>query len=63
LDDIWLYTARQSGSFEIADKVTDAITGCFVSLGRNPYMGRRRDHDLSPGLRTFPAATRTATQI
>jgi plasmid stabilization system protein ParE len=57
LDDIWLYTARQSGSFEIADKVADAITGCFVSLGRNPYMGRRRDHDLALGLRAFPVGS------
>jgi len=45
LDDIWLYTAKQSGSVEIADKVVDSIMGCFATLGRNPYMGR--GHDLS----------------
>jgi toxin ParE1/3/4 len=42
LDDIWLYIAKQSGSIEIADKVADS------------YMGRRRDDDLAPGLRSFP---------
>jgi toxin ParE1/3/4 len=54
LDDIWLYIAKQSGSIEIADKVADSITGCFVTLGRNPHLGRRRDEDLAPGLRSFP---------
>jgi toxin ParE1/3/4 len=54
LDGIWLYIAKQSGSVEIADKVVDSITDCFVALGRNPRMGRRRDDDLAPGLRSFP---------
>jgi toxin ParE1/3/4 len=54
LDHIWLYVARQSGSIEIADKVTHSITDCFVTLGRNPRLGRRRDDDLGPGLRSFP---------
>lgn len=54
LDGIWLYIAKQSGSIEIADKVVDAITDCFATLGRSPHMGRRRDHDLAPGLRSFP---------
>ena len=54
LDDIWLYIAKQNGSIEIADKVVDSITGCFVALGRNPYMGRARGHDLGGGLRSFP---------
>jgi toxin ParE1/3/4 len=52
LDDIWLYTAKQSGSVEIADKVVDSIT-----LGRNPYMGRQRDRDLGAGLRSFPVGS------
>jgi toxin ParE1/3/4 len=54
LDGIWLYIAKQSGSVEIADKVLNSITDCFVALGRNPRMGRRRDEDLAPGLRSFP---------
>jgi toxin ParE1/3/4 len=54
LDDIWLYIARQSGSIEIADKIVDSITDCFVALGRSPHIGRRRDEDLAPGLRSFP---------
>jgi len=57
LDDIWLYTAKQSGSVEIADRVVDSITGCFVTLGRNPYMGRGRGHDLAAGLRSFPVGS------
>ena len=54
LDDIWLYIARQSGSIDIADKIVDSIADCFVTLGRSPPMGRRRDEDLAPGLRSFP---------
>ena len=54
LDDIWLYIAKQSNSIEIADHVVNSITACFVTLGQNPRMGRRRDHDLALGLRSFP---------
>jgi len=54
LDDIWYYVAKQSGSIEIADRVVDSITDRFFLLARYPYMGRRRDHDLRPGLRSFP---------
>ncbi len=54
LDDIWLYIATRSGSVEIADKVVDSIADCFFALGRNPHIGRRRDEDLAPGLRSFP---------
>jgi plasmid stabilization system protein ParE len=50
LDDIWLYPAKQSGSIDIADHVADSITACFVTLGRNPRVGRRRDDDLALGL-------------
>ena len=54
LDDIWFYTERESGSEEIADRVTGAIVECFSLLGRSPKIGRRRDHDLRPKLRSFP---------
>ena len=54
LDDIWLYVARESGSLEIAYRLIDAITRRFFLLGRHPQIGRRRDHDLRPNLRSFP---------
>lgn len=31
LDDIWLYTAKESGSLDIADKVVDSITERFCA--------------------------------
>jgi toxin ParE1/3/4 len=54
LDAIWLYVARASGSLEIANRLIDAITECLFLLGQYPQMGRRRDHDLRHGLRSFP---------
>ena len=55
LDGIWLYVARESGSIDVASRVVDAITDRFWVLAQNPYLGRRRDEDLRPGLRTFVA--------
>jgi toxin ParE1/3/4 len=55
LDDIWYYIATESGSVETADRHIDSITERFYLLSRNPYIGRRRDDDLRPGLRSFPA--------
>ncbi len=52
LDNVWLYTARESGSEEIATRVVDNIVRQFSMLSRHPYSGRRRD-DLRPGLRSF----------
>jgi plasmid stabilization system protein ParE len=63
LDDIWLYVARASGSIEIAGRVIDAITESLFSLGQYPQMGRRRDHDLRPGLRSFPHVMRGSRDI
>jgi toxin ParE1/3/4 len=54
LDHIWYYVAKQSGSIEIADRLIDSVTECFWMLARYPHVGRRRDHDLRPGLRSFP---------
>jgi plasmid stabilization system protein ParE len=54
LDDIWLYVARESVSTEIANRLIDTITQHFWLLGRYPQIGRRRDGDLRPGLRSFP---------
>jgi len=55
LDGIWYYLAEESGSIEIADRVVDSITGRFFLLSRYPHIGRRRDEDLRPGLRSFLA--------
>jgi toxin ParE1/3/4 len=55
LDDIWYHIAKESQSFEIADRVVDSITDRFLLLANHPHIGRRRDEDLRPGLRSFPA--------
>jgi toxin ParE1/3/4 len=55
LDDIWYYVATQSGSFEIADRLIDSIADRFFLLASHPNIGRSRDDDLRPGLRSFPA--------
>ena len=54
LDEIWYYTATESSSIEIADRVVDSITDRFFLLATYPHIGRRRDEDLRPGLRSFP---------
>lgn len=54
LDDIWYYIAKESGSIEVADRFVDSLTDRFYLLASNPYMGRRRDQDLRPSLRSFP---------
>ena len=54
LDDIWVYVARASDSIEIANRLIDTIAERIFLLGQFPQMGRRRDHDLRPGLRSFP---------
>lgn len=53
LDEIWFFLATQSSSIGVADRVVDSITARFVLLARQPYIGRRRDEDLRPGVRTF----------
>jgi toxin ParE1/3/4 len=54
LDGIWYYVASQSGSVDIADRLIDAITDRFFLLANYPNIGRTRDEDLRPGLRSFP---------
>ncbi len=54
LDDIWCYIARKSGSLEIADRFTEFLSDRFYLLANHPYIGRRRDEELRPGLRSFP---------
>ncbi len=50
---IWYYVAKESGNTEIADRLIDSITARFYLLDRHPHIGRRRDEDLRPGLRSF----------
>jgi toxin ParE1/3/4 len=54
LDDIWYYVASKSGSLDVADRFIDSITDRFFLLASHPNIGRARDEDLRPGLRTFP---------
>ena len=54
IDDIWYYIAEQSGSLDIADRFVESVTEHFVLLANHPHLGRRRDHDLRAGLRSFP---------
>jgi toxin ParE1/3/4 len=54
LDNIWYYVAKESGSIGIADRLIDSITERFYLLACHPHIGRRRDEDLRPGLRSFP---------
>jgi len=54
LDDIWYYVAKESGSFEIANRLIDSITGRFFLLAGHPYLGRARDDDFGAGSRSFP---------
>jgi len=55
LDAIWLYVARESGSVDIATRVVDNIAERFWLLAKYPYIGRARDEDLRPGLRSLTA--------
>ncbi len=54
LDDIWYYVATKSASLDAADRFVDSLTDRFFLLATHPNMGRARDEDLRPGLRSFP---------
>ena len=54
LDSIWYYVASKSAGVEIADRLIDSITDRFFLLASHPNIGRSRDEDLRPGLRSFP---------
>lgn len=54
LDGIWLYIAQESGNPDIADRFVDSLTEHFYLLALSPGIGRRRDYDLRPGVRSFP---------
>ena len=53
LDEIWHYVASKSGSLDIADRFIDSITDRFFLLASHPHIGRARDEELRPGLRSF----------
>jgi len=54
LDDIWHYVVKESNSIRIADHLIESITERLLLLATKPHIGRRRDEDLRPGLRSFP---------
>ena len=54
LDEIWYYVAKESGSVEIAGRLIDSITNRFFLLSGHPHLGRSREDDFGPGLRSFP---------
>jgi len=56
LDSMWYYIATESGSTQVADRFVDSLTHRFLLLASQPFMGRARDDDLRPGIRTFPVA-------
>lgn len=39
---------------EIADRVIDSLADRFYLVSIHPYIGRRRDEELRPGIRSFP---------
>lgn len=53
LDGIWYYVATGNGSMDVADRFIESLTKRFFLLAMNPYIGRRRDEDLRPGMRSF----------
>ena len=54
LDDVWYYVASRSRSLDIADRLVDSITDRFLLLASHPNLGRSRDEDLRPDVRSFP---------
>jgi toxin ParE1/3/4 len=38
----------------VTTRLIDSLTERFFMLGRHPHVGRPRDDDLRPGLRSFP---------
>jgi toxin ParE1/3/4 len=57
LDEIWSYVATESGDADIAERLINSITDHFFVLAKHPQLGRRRDRDLRPGLRSLSVGT------
>jgi toxin ParE1/3/4 len=53
LDEIWSYVASESSNADVAERLITSITDHFFMLSKHPQLGRRRDHDLRPGLRSL----------
>jgi len=53
LDAIWLYIAEDSGNFDLATRIVDRIRETFDLLAKFPELGRRRDTDIRPGIRSL----------
>jgi toxin ParE1/3/4 len=53
LDEIWSYVATESGDVDVAGRLINSIADHFFILSKHPQLGRRRDHDLRPGLRSL----------
>ena len=53
LDEIWLWTAKESGSVDIADRLIDSITERFFLLARHPAFGPVAGRRLAAGTAEF----------
>jgi len=53
IDEIWSYILDESGSQEIADRLTDTIYSRILLLASFPYLGRGRSGDMGEGMRSF----------
>jgi toxin ParE1/3/4 len=56
LHEIWSHLFADSGSGDVADRVTDSITELFLTLAKNPHIGRLRP-DLTAEVRSFPVGS------
>jgi len=54
LDDIWPFTAKESGSTDVATRLVDSVTDRFWFLAGFPNAGRSRARDFGAGMRSFP---------
>jgi toxin ParE1/3/4 len=54
IDEIWVYVATEA-SIEAASRTQDSFVRSFNVLRRNPFVGRSREQDLTPGLRSIPS--------
>jgi toxin ParE1/3/4 len=55
LEQIWIYVAKESRSTDSADRILDSIQKTCNLIRRSPYIGRKRDEDLSAGMRSHPS--------
>ena len=54
LENIWYYVATGKRQHRGCRPLIDSITERFYLLASHPHIGRHRDEDLRPGLRSFP---------